>query len=101
VSVLEAVKYQPEITSALNSLGLTTTTFTANSRWSKLIIHGIPTSIGEGTVAATALSTALHLAAPSITLAQPPQWLSTQEQRKGKSHSSMVVALSAKFTLQH
>jgi hypothetical protein len=99
ISATDAVKFQPEIEKALKSLDLQVLSTPGNSRWSKFIIHGIPTSIGEGLEAATALAKAIHLAAPSINLAQAPRWLSTPEQRNGKTHSSMVVALPAKYTL--
>jgi hypothetical protein len=99
VSASEAVKFHPEIKEALKSLDITALSTTANSRWSKFIVHGIPTTIGEGTEAATALGNAIHLAAPTINLAQAPRWLSTTKQREGKSHSSMVVALPAKYTM--
>jgi len=80
ISATDAVKFQPKIEKALRSLDLQVLSTTANSRWSKFIIYSIPTSIGEGSEAATALANAIHLAAPTIHLAQAPRWLSTHEQ---------------------
>src|ERR1700693_3655925 len=88
-----------EIEDALKGLLITTTTLRANSRWSKFIVHGIPTTIGEGVQVAQAFASALQLAAPTVTLVQPPRWLATPTNRANKTHSSMVIALPAKYTM--
>jgi hypothetical protein len=81
-------------------MGITTTNITVNSKWTKLVIHNIPTNIGEGTAAGMKLAEELKTALPTITLAQIPRWLTTPEARANKSHSAMVISISGKHNLK-
>jgi hypothetical protein len=53
--------------------GITTTNLSINSKWTKHVIHNIPTSLGEGVTAGNLLAAELKTALPQVTLSQIPR----------------------------
>jgi hypothetical protein len=95
-----AEPYLDTISHTLFELGITTTNIKVNSKWTKLVIHNIPTNLGEGPEAGIALATELKIALPGITLSQIPRWLTTKEARSNKTRSAMVIAIPGKYSMK-
>jgi hypothetical protein len=64
-----------------------------SQRWTRFIIHGIPTSATPETV-----RTELEVTHPSLKMGQTPRWLTSPERRQGKEASSMVIILIGEMT---
>ncbi|KAH0603152.1 uncharacterized protein H6S33_008156, partial [Morchella sextelata] len=80
----KAMEYAKEIEEALLTLQVPVAIIRANSKWSKFLIHGIPTTMGEGVEAGQLV----------------PRWISRAETRMEKTHSSMVIALPGQVTME-
>ncbi|KAL0630389.1 hypothetical protein Q9L58_010764 [Maublancomyces gigas] len=90
----EATKHGDTIASCLTSLGCTPTLMRANAIWTSFLVHNIPTS-----TTAEEVATAIQLSYPSLTLCRHPRWLTTEDKRKEKTHSTMVITLPQPLTL--
>ncbi|KAH8149085.1 uncharacterized protein LAJ45_06624 [Morchella importuna] len=98
----KVLEYKKEIETALNELKVPFVDIRVNPRWSKFILHGIPTSIGEAFDAGQPLASEIrHNYGNTFELTQIPRWLSKPETRIGKSHSSMIIALTGQFTKEN
>jgi hypothetical protein len=98
----KVMEYRLEIESALTDLKVPFVDIRVNSKWSKFIIHGIPTSIGEGLQAGQLVASEITSNyGTTVQLAQIPRWISKPETRTGKAHSSMVIALPGHYTLEN
>jgi hypothetical protein len=64
-----------------------------SQRWSRFIVHGIPTSTTPETVRNEIESTY-----PTLQMGQTPRWLTSPERRQGKEASSMVITLVGEIT---
>jgi hypothetical protein len=64
-----------------------------SQRWSRFIVHGIPTSATPETVRNEIESTY-----PTLQMGQTPRWLTSPERRQGKEASSMVITLVGEIT---
>ncbi|KAH0610199.1 uncharacterized protein H6S33_011726 [Morchella sextelata] len=85
----KAMEYAKEIEEALLPLQ------------SKFLLHGIPTTIGEGIEAGQLVASEIRSNyGENFQLAQVPRWISRAETRMGKTHSSMVVALPGQITME-
>jgi hypothetical protein len=60
----------------------------SEARWSKFLLHGVPTNVSMAQ-----LADSLDYHYPELRLAQTPRWLSTAAQRSAKSASTAVIAL--------
>jgi hypothetical protein len=59
-----------------------------NGRWSKFLVHNVPTKADI-----RAVKTAIELTYPSLHLAQNPRWLVHEERRLNKTSSTIVISL--------
>jgi hypothetical protein len=59
-----------------------------NGRWSKFLVHNVPTKADLRVV-----KTEIELTYPSLRLAQDPHWLVPKERRLNKTSSTIVVSL--------
>jgi hypothetical protein len=66
-----------------------------SERRSRFVLHGVPTNASFEEVRHE-----IESLYPELRLAQLPRWLSTPEQRHGKTASSMVIALTGQHTLK-
>jgi hypothetical protein len=64
-----------------------------SQRWTRFIVHGIPTTTTPDTV-----RTELEATYPSLKMGQTPRWLTSPERRQGKEASSMVITLIGEMT---
>jgi hypothetical protein len=64
-----------------------------SQRWSRFIIHGIPTTADPDTV-----RTEIESTYPILRMGQTPRWLTRPERRQGKETSSMVITLIGEIT---
>jgi hypothetical protein len=64
-----------------------------SQRWSRFIIHGIPTTAEPDTV-----RTEIESTYPTLRMGQTPRWLTRPERRQGKETSSMVITLIGEIT---
>ncbi|KAH0605310.1 uncharacterized protein H6S33_004532 [Morchella sextelata] len=89
----KAMEYAKETEEALLTLQVPVTNIRANSKWSKFLLHGIPTTIGEGIEAGQLVASEIRSNyGENFQLVQVPRWISRAETRMEKTHSSMVIA---------
>ena len=77
---------------------LRTTSIEGEPRWSRFLLHGVPTSVTMDEVAIS-----IQQSHPGVlNLAQTPRWLTTdlKRQTSGKGMSTAVLAIAGKHTLQ-
>ena len=73
----KVIEYKQEIEEALRVLDVSFISVRINTKWSKFIIHSIPTSIGEGREAGMLVATEIQsIYGEKFVLAQIPRWLS-------------------------
>jgi hypothetical protein len=89
---LDYEAYLRIITDSLSSLG--SCTGRINERWSKFVLHGIPTVATMDEV-----RDEIETNYPALRLAQTPRWLTTEAQREEKPISSVVIAILGSITL--
>jgi hypothetical protein len=65
-----------------------------NSRWTKFLVHNIPTDTPEATI-----KDMIELTYPTIELMQEPRWLIPTERRLNKQASTIVISLQGTLTL--
>jgi hypothetical protein len=94
--------YTPYLDSIKNAFQqqhqLNVTTIDSEPRWSKFLLHGVPTT---SSMAEVALS--IQQSYPdTLTLAQTPRWLTTDSKRlaSNKGISTVVLSISGKHTLE-
>jgi hypothetical protein len=66
-----------------------------SERRSRFVLHGVPTNTPFEEV-----KYGIESLYPELRLPQLPRWLSTPEQRQGKTASSIVIALTGQHTLK-
>lgn len=82
-----------EVAMALNIFVMTVTNIYINSRWSQFLIHSIPGVISTTNTTETTSQMAQEiLNFPSLSLAQPPRWISTPEDIKAREFLIMIVS---------
>ncbi|KAH0603232.1 uncharacterized protein H6S33_008236, partial [Morchella sextelata] len=97
----KAMEYAKEIEEALLTLQVPVAVIRANSKWSKFLLHGIPTTVGEGIEAGQLVASEIRSNyGENFQLAQIPRWISRAETRMEKTHSSMVIALPGQITME-
>ncbi|KAH0603702.1 uncharacterized protein H6S33_007361 [Morchella sextelata] len=97
----KAMEYAKEIEEALLTLQVPVAVIRANSKWSKFLLHGIPTTVGEGIEAGQLVASEIRSNyGENFQLAQVPRWISRAEARMEKTHSSMVIALPGQITME-
>jgi hypothetical protein len=67
-----------------------------NGRWSKFLVHNVPTEADL-----RAIKTAIELTYPSLHLAQDPRWLVPEERRLNKTSSTIVISLIGAIDIKH
>jgi ribosomal protein L29 len=67
-----------------------------NGRWSKFLVHNVPTN-----AKLPAIKAEIETTYPSLRLAQDPRWLVPEECRLNKTSSTLVVSLIGTIDLQH
>lgn len=66
-----------------------------NERWTRFLVHGIPTFIKPEMA-----ELELKYAYPTLEHARPMRWLTTFPQRQGKDHSTMMITLRGALTIK-
>ncbi|KAI5836670.1 hypothetical protein DFP73DRAFT_602052 [Morchella snyderi] len=100
-SAVTVLAYKHEIKDALTAMRIYVIDIKANSKWSKFLLHGIPTTIGDGLDAGQLVASEIrNNYGDKFELAQIPRWITKPEKRTGKEHSSMIIALPGSFTIQ-
>ncbi|KAL0631377.1 hypothetical protein Q9L58_009766 [Maublancomyces gigas] len=97
VSASSAEAYSSILAASLQTLGCTPSSTHANSRWTKFLVHGVPTSTSPSQMAEEISATYPTLP----TLAQTPHWLTTLAAQAGKTSSTMVIALPVSCNMQN
>lgn len=69
----------------------------ANSGWTRLLVHKIPTTLGEDT--ATIVSSFIIDLYPQIQFAQPSRWLTATDKWVVKTHSTIVLSLPSSYRM--
>jgi hypothetical protein len=64
-----------------------------SQRWTRFILHGIPTTATPENV-----RTEIETTYPTLRMGQTPRWLTSPERRQGKEASSMVITLIGEMT---
>ncbi|KAL0630507.1 hypothetical protein Q9L58_010647 [Maublancomyces gigas] len=90
----EAINHGDAITSCLKDLGCTPTLMRPNAVWTSFLVHNVPTSAYLEKVAA-----AIQLDYPTLNLCRHPRWLTTADNLKEKTHSTMVITLPRPLTI--
>ncbi|KAL0630524.1 hypothetical protein Q9L58_010629, partial [Maublancomyces gigas] len=85
------------LSTALNVIGCHTGTIRPNAIWTNFLVHNIPTSLGPDNSALVA--SAIEKTYPTLHLCRPPRWLTMNEHRKEKTHSTMVITLPLALTI--
>jgi hypothetical protein len=85
--------YLSVIADGLKDLGEATATL--NERWTKFLIHNVPTSISINDI-----RNEIETHYPQLKLAQTPRWLKKKEDLTGKKASAIVIALLGSVTLE-
>ncbi|KAL0634990.1 hypothetical protein Q9L58_006108, partial [Maublancomyces gigas] len=91
IAASEGLKQQQQLHDAFKTLGYSTGTIRQNAIWTRLLVHNIPTALWAEASAKTA--SAIEETYPLITQSRPPRWLTTNAQREGKPHSTMVITI--------
>ncbi|KAI5841733.1 hypothetical protein DFP73DRAFT_596296 [Morchella snyderi] len=100
-SAKTVLAYKHEIKDALTAMRIYVIDIKANSKWSKFLLHGIPTTTGDGLDAGQLVASEIrNNYGDKFELAQIPRWITKPEKRAGKEHSSMIIALPGSFTIQ-
>jgi TolA-binding protein len=84
--------YLPLIAATLSHLG--TATATINERWTKFLLHNVPTTLSPNE-----LRQELETHYPDLRLAQTPRWLKKPEERAKKTASAAVIAVLGSIQL--
>ncbi|KAL0630611.1 hypothetical protein Q9L58_010542 [Maublancomyces gigas] len=87
----EGAKYHVEISLALDKLHIQATNIYPNSRWSKFVIHGVPSHIGTTNTTELSSRVAQEIyEATNISMAQPPRWLNSAKylEEKGSGNAT-------------
>jgi hypothetical protein len=91
-----ASAYTPYMPMLLNEIkSLKPTTGNTNSRWTKFLIHNIPTNATP-----TQLKILLEASYPTLQLMQEPRWLVPEERRLNKTASTIVISLQGTIDLK-
>jgi TolA-binding protein len=85
--------YLPIIANSLKDLGEATATL--NERWTKFLLHNVPTSLTPNEIRYE-----IETHYPELSLAQTPRWLKRPEDLAGKKASAVVLALLGTVTLE-
>jgi hypothetical protein len=87
--------YAPHMPIILNTIPTDKpTSGNTNSRWTKFLVHNIPTGTPEATI-----KEMIKLTYPTIKLMQEPHWLIPTECRLNKQASTIVISLQGTLTL--
>jgi hypothetical protein len=89
-----SVNYEPYLRifeDALHEFPITSSRI--SQRWTRFIIHGIPTTATPEDV-----RTKIENTYPTLQLGQTPQWLTSPDRRQDKEASSMVITLIEEIT---
>jgi hypothetical protein len=91
-----ASAYTPYMPMLLNEIkSLKPTTGNTNSRWTKFLIHNIPTNATPAQ-----LKVLLEASYPTLQLMQEPRWLVPEERRLNKTASTIVISLQGTIDLK-
>jgi hypothetical protein len=85
--------YLPIIANSLKDLGEATATL--NERWTKFLLHNVPTSLSLDEIRYE-----IETHYPELSLAQTPRWLKRKEDMAEKKASAVVLALLGSVTLE-
>ncbi|KAL0630569.1 hypothetical protein Q9L58_010585 [Maublancomyces gigas] len=96
-SASSAMPHKALLSTALNAIGCHTSTIRPNANWTSFLVHNIPTSLGPDS--SSLVANAIQKTYPTLPLCRPPRWLTTNEQRKEKTHSTMVITLPFALTI--
>jgi hypothetical protein len=92
-----AAAYKPYLQLLTNNMDrFTPTASEINTRWSKFLVHNIPTDATP-----LAIQEQIELIYPTLQLAQTPRWLVPTDRRTNKQASTLVIALLGAFDLKH
>jgi hypothetical protein len=92
-----ATAYKPYLQLFTNNMErFTPTASEINTRWSKFLVHNIPTGASPA-----AIQKEIELIYPTLQIAQTPRWLVPTERRASKQASTLVIALLGTFDLKH
>ncbi|KAL0630684.1 hypothetical protein Q9L58_010468 [Maublancomyces gigas] len=90
----EAIKHGDTIAAWLKDLKYTPTHMCPNAIWTSCLVHNVPTSTSPHEVAR-----AIALNYPTLPLCRHPPWLTTANNRKEKTPSTIVITLPRLLTL--
>jgi hypothetical protein len=91
-----ASAYTPYMPMLLNEIkSLKPTTGNTNSRWTKFLVHNIPTAANPAE-----LKVMLEANYPTLQLMQEPRWLVPAERRLNKTASTIVISLQGALDLK-
>ncbi|KAL0631758.1 hypothetical protein Q9L58_009366 [Maublancomyces gigas] len=96
-SASSAMPHKTLLSTALNAIGWHTGTIRPNAKWTSFLVHNIPMSLGPDSTSWVA--SAIEETYPSLLLCRPPHWLTTNKERKEKTHSTMVITLPFALTI--
>jgi hypothetical protein len=92
-----AAAYKPYLQLFTNNITrFTPTASEINTRWSKFLVHNIPTS-----ALPSVIKEQIKLTYPTLRLAQTPRWLVPTDRRTNKQASTLVIALLGTIDLKH
>jgi hypothetical protein len=92
-----AAAYKPYLQLFTNQITrFTPTAAEINTRWSKFLVHNIPTDAYP-----SAIQEHIELTYPTLRLAQTPRWLVPTDRRTNKQASTLVISLLGTIDLKH
>jgi hypothetical protein len=92
-----ASAYKPYLQLFTNNMTrFTPTASEINTRWSKFLVHNIPTG-----ALPSVIKEQIELTYPTLRLAQTPRWLVPTDRRANKQSSTLVIALLGAIDLKH
>lgn len=88
------VALRQEIYQGLDALNIEPTNIFANSRWTKWVIHGVPSEVGTTNTVATCTCLALKIQqSTGVILAQVPRWLTRPDTLNETGQGTIIVSL--------
>lgn len=89
----DLLRLRSHVDKAFNSLNICPTAIEADTKWFKLMVHGVSRLDFRGENGMEALKEEIERFNPKITLVSLPRWLKRPEDMEGQAYSSAVIAV--------
>ena len=89
----DLLRLKDKVQKAMHSLKVQVDTIEPDSKWFKILVHGVPVPDFRDSVGLLALKEEIERFNPGIKLAAVPRWVKREEKMAGQAASSVVIAV--------